>query len=155
VVLESEIRQRTAESKVWTPEEIKEKLERLKKNIEWHELEARKIRFFVMSRHPELFRPLEFRKTVRLELEKFRDATAKVVHDIRQAGAIVTETDDGFTVTPPKDCDLETNSKLAERYAELLNKNGISADEIYAKKRIEADLLGFLGEGQQRSTAIG
>jgi hypothetical protein len=99
-----------------------------------------------MSRHPELFPPLEFRKAVRSELEKFRNATAKLVADIRQAGAIVTGTDDGFIVAPPKDCDEGTHTKLAEKYAVLLNKHGIGANDIYANKRIEADLLRFLGE---------
>jgi hypothetical protein len=51
-----------------------------------------------------------------------------------EPSVIVAETDRGFDVLLPKNCDESTKTNLRETYAELLTKLGVKLDEIYAKK---------------------
>lgn len=153
VVLEGELRKRDSELseriRVFA-KDIEEELKRLREEIEWYEYNDVVVKFFIMSKHPEIFPAKEYKKAVRRELERIKNSTEQLISRARESGAMITENAEnnwGDPFTIPENCDESTIAKIRDIFApESLSKQGISWKELCDRKKIENDLLKFLGE---------
>lgn len=145
VVVTSEISKRHAESSI-NIDSLEEKIESYSKQVEWHEFKRHDVRFFIMSKHIELFPPMEFRKTVRQELERIRSDKGKFQNQMEQMGFVIHETEEGFQAKFPKDCTEEQRKKLQALYDEKSKSNTSLVNDMYSYKDIENCLLKWLDE---------
>lgn len=146
VVLESEIRSRDAEKK-FKFGNLDEELKNLKEAVEWSEFRRYDVRFFVMSRHPETFPIIEFKKAVRQDLERVQSGVLNFVSVAKGLRVVVVETDQGIDFKDPEHfSDSEKDSVKALFKEESILKFGISLGELQSHKKIKGDLLKFLGE---------
>lgn len=103
VVIESEVRKQKLDGE--SDKYIEEELSRLKQEVEWHEVRDYKTRFFIMSRHPDVFPTFEYRKAIRTELDRLETGTHKIIQLAKDIGAVVKEHKEGYTIQHPENCD--------------------------------------------------
>lgn len=74
VILESKIHEWLKNNILRSPDE---EIQDLKKQIEWQTIKNPLIKYFILSRHPEILSPQEFRKGLRQDLEKIKNLILK------------------------------------------------------------------------------
>lgn len=134
VVLESEIRARYNERT--SIGSLDEKIANLKKDVEWTAVKNNRVKYFIMSKHPELFPEFELRKFLRSELERINLGMQKLTKLLEESGGKLTKMFDKFNSVEPlnENVDVERIQKIIEE--ENLRSLGLSwhefenADEI-------------------------
>jgi hypothetical protein len=130
--------------------------------VEWHELSWPLVRYFILSRHPELLPGLEYRRFFRQELERIATGTTALLNKGLEMGAELHETSYGASLRLPEstynsdhelsdDCKCD-RCKVADELIELqgspnsLIQFNISASEFAEGKKLTRFLRGLLGE---------
>ncbi|MBK9038937.1 MAG: hypothetical protein IPL83_07230 [Bdellovibrionales bacterium] len=151
VVLESEVRRLYSDDidRFGSAEgEIKE----LKEMAQWSEVQRFDLRFFVLSRHTELFSKTEFRKIVRNEMERIKSGVFFFREECRKLGLETLQYKDGTRIEIP---DKTENSEydiqvpfpvIADSLYASANDFGITEYELCIHSRIEALLASYLNE---------
>jgi hypothetical protein len=133
-------------------ESTDEKIAKLKSMVEWHEFKDLIIKYFIMSHHPEVYPPLEFRHLLRKDLEHLRVCTDRFISKASSLGVSIKETKEGFTFEIPPECDSQIETQIRTLFSnESLNKFDISLNNLNNLKEIESRLLEFLGETNYKS----
>ncbi len=148
VILESEIRQRHEQSKVPQVRSIEEELARYASQVQWHPIENRMVRFFVMAQHPSMFPMRERRRIIRSELERL-EASARKLRDVVTANGLeLHETEEGTNAQYPDTFSDEDRKRIQPLFSDekLREEVGITLGELHQLKVIRADLLELLGE---------
>ena len=145
VVLESEIRNR--HDTRFNVISVDEELEKYRSQTVWYLLKNYTIKFFIMSKHSNLFPPGEFRRLVRTELEKLKLATAKFNCDVTAMGIEVIEGAEGFDFRYPDYFPEQDRKRVEALFSkESLNSYGISVNELNTFKEIQTELMKLLGD---------
>lgn len=134
VVLESEIRARYNEHPYIGS--LDERIANLKKDVEWTAVKNNKVKYFIMSKHLELFPEFELRKYLRTELERINLGMQKLTKLLGDNGGRLTKMFGKFNSVEPlnENVDVERIQKIIEE--ENLRSIGLSwyefenADEI-------------------------
>jgi len=97
VVMELDIRKRLSEIKIananwYKPESIEKEISSLKELVEWRECKEERVKYFIISRHKDLFSEFELKKYFRSELERINNGYKKLEDEIhKQGGYIIKE----------------------------------------------------------------
>jgi hypothetical protein len=149
VVLEHEIRQHAGDSDgklgIYN---IEDRLKDLREAVQWHELGTCELKFFILSRHPELLPPVDARRLFRQELERLKVGVDALVKKATEAGAVLHEEKDGFyRLCVPNQAEGVSSEKLATVLSEdSLKSYGISFGEFGNSKGLILALQRLLGE---------
>lgn len=144
VVLASALRKRFGGSKVIP---IEEDILDLSAQVQWHPYDywsPHLVRFFIMSKHPELFSVAEIRRKVRMEIERLRFAIDQLHVEVRNLGYETFDTPDGFGIR--KIAGSKESDPEVPELKSLIEKLGLSLLEISNQKAIEKNVLKFLDE---------
>lgn len=144
VVLESSLREQYQDNKfIKLDEQIKKYQERIK----WSKVEFHKLRFFIMSFHPEVFPTSELRKMARQELERIKSGSADFEKQAKEVGCLVYEENDSTQYRIPENCDEAKKKEIENFFSdESISKFNLSRNELDRSKQIILFLSEFLGE---------
>lgn len=151
VVLESEIRERHRTDKPLLTK-TDEYIEKLKREIEWEELLYYKLKYFVLSKHPEINPTQEYRKFLRSELERIKLGVAKITDIANANGYTVKQFEiGGLAPDIPEELPDSKKQEMKDKYEQIFlqsiyEDNGISENEFSESNDIQAYLLELLGK---------
>jgi hypothetical protein len=156
VILESEIRKRHNNEGIIirTLDEI---LTDLTKEIEWQEISTSKQKYFLLSKHPEVFSNFELRKHLRQELERIKQGVSKIMLFVEKHGLVIYQTVDNIIeIRYPKDSTEKQKTSLDQLYNSQVEKNmftnyGITLGEFQYNMSLQNYLLELLGESNLKA----
>jgi hypothetical protein len=145
VVLESQIHERESKNK-FSFKTPNEKIDELRNQVSWCELKNYKIKYFILSKHPEILPQNEFRKYLRQEKERILEACRSFKEFVLSNNLISEDTEEGLSFQYPENSTDEEKKKYSELYQEFMNKNNFDWNEIGYWKVIDKVLKEYLGE---------
>lgn len=124
VVLESEIRERAKVDKYANfGETVDDKIKRLKKEVEWSSLHTSKMKYFILYRHAYDFSDGEFRRYIRMELERYKTSLQNIEEYAKKNGYIIKTSKYGTGIHYPDGTDENTVALLNANFNELFPEN--------------------------------
>ncbi|HZL68530.1 MAG TPA: hypothetical protein VFC29_14510 [Candidatus Limnocylindrales bacterium] len=123
-----------------------EALSRFRSEVEWHEVPPSKLKYFVLSRHPEVLPRLECRRFLRQELERLRFGVAEQRRKAADIGAELHEENGVYDLRFPEGAggaDWDSIRKLVT--AESLAGVGLTPAEFSNAGSLMASLDRILG----------
>lgn len=146
VVLEADMRKRNSEEK-FAFRSVDETIENTKAACQWHELTYYKVRYFILSKHPDLVPLNELRRLIRTELESFRTNFPRFCKVFTEKGGKVIEGEERFEFRFSDGQSESSKKELSALFEpEALSEFGLPRIAIDEPKKYEADLLRWLGE---------
>lgn len=144
VVLELDIRERHEKNiiKLHSTDEI---LDRYRKQVEWKPMFRHRIKYLVLSQHPELHSAQKVRKLARLELERIKLGRSRFTDAVQKAGAIIVKDETGSNFNYPDSCPPEVKAAIDQNFG-AIESFGITDYEMREFQRIAKDLADFLGD---------
>jgi len=146
VVLESAIRDRH-EKRKFPIDSVEDRIARYKTDITWQPMTRHDVRFFAMTKHPELFPHRELKRIIRTELERINEVTRNVFRELADLGMEIVESEDGLDFRLP-DGSPESAKEKAKQFfePESLQKYGTNFAELQLSKKTQAELTRLLSE---------
>lgn len=153
VVTESEIRSRAEAHKISWISPDKE-IERAKAEAEWAEVLNAKMRYFILSRHPECVPPAEYRRFLRSELERVISGTEALIRKLRDVGAAVREDNEKVEIEFREISDEKEKLKHREDVQALLSTDGLTkfnlvGNEFFERPRVLREISFWLGDKEK------
>ena len=106
-----------------------------------------KLKFFILSFHPENFSTFELRKLARQEIERIKYGRARFDETARALGCAIFEDDRLTYFELPENCNEIKKKEIENLFsAESIAKFNISWGEIEDARSIISYLTSFLGE---------
>lgn len=110
------------------------------------------MRYWILSKHPEVNSESEFRKFLRQEVERIKAGAAKVKILAQENGFIIGNYEEFVTINLPDSVDEVGKVESQRKYGELFGNDshflnaGISKSEFECSAMIETTILKLLGE---------
>lgn len=146
VVLESEIIERH-DGTSFLSEPLESKINKLQSQLKWDILLRRDLKYFIFSKHDDVFKESAIRRMIRIELEKLRASKRALIAKATNLGLEVTPSDEGFEILFPEQYPEGRKAEVQRLFAkESLEEIGINLSELNSFKKIESDLLALIGE---------
>jgi len=147
VVLENDVRETMSKSGFSTPEKIDEKIESLKKEVEWQEVNSR-FKYFIMFRHGDIFKDADLKKYYRSEIERIKSGYTAMEQEIAKLGGQIVPPDfDEYAkfsrIRWVDDTPQEKVDALREFYDDV-SKFNMTNSEFYDFDRITKELTHYL-----------
>ncbi len=151
VVQESALRERES-GKKFSLKSIDEKLSELKAAVSPEELMDYRLRYWILSKHPEMIPEQDFRKFLRQESERIKAGTSNIKALAQENGFVIGNFEEFVTINLPDSADATGKSEPERKYEELFGNDakflraGISRSEFECSTSIETTILKLLGE---------
>ncbi|MFA5780250.1 MAG: hypothetical protein WC947_08955 [Elusimicrobiota bacterium] len=145
VVLESVYREHF---KFLPPERIDNQIQQLKKNTIWDKITYNEFKYFILSKHPELISPEEYRKYLRQELERIKMGDAKARELAKNNGLQIIDRENFLQIS---DQNLTVSDDEKIRIFKLFSdkafgNSDISKNEFENSLAIEKYITGLLSD---------
>jgi hypothetical protein len=125
---------------------VEERVNHYRKDVEWHEVENYKVKFFIMAKHPDIFPSIEYRKAVRGELERVKNGNSKIIELGEKAGFVLKEDESGQQyLYYPDNCDDLKKKEMDIKMPKIEDFNLTRDEFITANERMNY-LKKLLGE---------
>ena len=95
VVLEDNVRVRLSQSLTNSQEYIEDKIQGFRRDIEWHECNVNRSKYFIMFRHSDLFPSSELKTYFHSELERINYGYKALVNKVNAIGGYIGHVDVG------------------------------------------------------------
>jgi hypothetical protein len=152
VVLEQGIRNALGDSLVLSKDDVEDRIRGYKAECEWHPNTNLPIRIFILSRHPNIVKPADFRRLVRLEIERLKVGCSKVLAFHRSHSVETTETEHGWSGRFRDGTSEEVRESIRQSFIEheASGELGTTFTEIESYFFLQTALHKFLGETFER-----
>lgn len=116
----------------------------LKSEINWHKLYSLKVKYFILSKHPTLFKEGELISFYRKEFERLESAKYYITYIAKQNGFVVKTTEHGIVLDVSED--FVSSDEEEKRVHELRSKICFEAGVMEGENYCIDDELKFLSD---------